>query len=386
MSQQLGPSYGIPGGGLFNEIFNSHLRAIVTETTRNGVLYEKVSQNYVCDNQSEADSDNDAKTLSYRLFVSFVVTSALVFFVCVPLVSKTELGSLFAGFLLIILPPLVFVAIVKLLGKKRNRKDDNARTAKKLPREVIISRHPSLGSSKASIYADELNKEMTELYNEMTATGNVPRCVNMDIAGFKLFYGAAAEVTTAHALRTIPGATVYNDVELRNERGEVSANIDHIAHINEQAIMVDAKWWSKPPMFERDQFGNLAVSPKCSHKRAVSTCLYEASFLTRKPGAIVFAIRGKSADQLAAPAIIVNNYYHFVPTDDDPKGIYAVPFPVIFADYRHIANVVYAVANGGGYVAGCYIPGSKGARFSERELKSLPVTTSLDFGPEKNFS
>ena len=386
MSQRLGPSYGIPGGGLFNEIFNSHLNAIITETTRNGALYEKVSQNYVRDDQSKPESDNDTKPLSYRLFVSFVITTALVFFVCVPLVSKTELGSLFSVFLLIILPPIVFVAVVKLLGKKRNRKDDDTRATKELPREIIINRHPSLDSSKASIYADELNKEMTELYNEMTATGNVPRYVNMDIAGFKLFYGAAAEVTTAYALRTIPGATVYNDVELRNKRGEMSANIDHIAHINEQAIMVDAKWWSKPPMFERDRFGNLAVSSKCSHKRAVSTCLYEASFLPHTPGAIVFAIRGKSADQLAAPAIIVNNYYHFVPTDDYPQGIYAVPCPVIFADYRHIANVVHAAANGGGYVAGCYIPGAKGARFSEHELKSLPVTASLDFGPEKNFS
>lgn len=379
--RQLAPVYGVPGGGLFNEIFNAHLNARIKETPLSAGPIET---------EPEPDANDNGANWPWigRFFVSVVITTMMVFIVFAPIGSKTNPSALGAIFLLLVLPILTFMLSMKILDKKFGDKD--AITRKKVRKsarnERVVYKHPSLVASRHDVYPDQLNEEMVELFNEMNATENVPRYVNKDVAGFKLFYGAAAEISTSHALRTIPGATVYNDIELRNSNGTVSANIDHLVHVNGRVFMIDSKWWSNPPEFTRTKDGSLAVGLGCTHKRAVSTCIYEANFLPHTPNAIIFVIRGRAADQLDKPVTVINNYYRFIPTTESPQGFFSTPCPVIFVDYRRVADYIHLVANERGQ-------GSRGAnnqlresRFTEQELRSLPVTLELDFGLEKDFS
>lgn len=380
--RQLAPVYGVPGGGLFNEIFNAHLNARVKETP--------LGQGPI-----ETEPEPDTTTVSDpgwpwigRFFVSVIITTMMVFIVFAPIGSKTNPSALGAIFLLLVLPILTFMLSMKLLNKKFGDKDAITRkqVRNSARNEHVVYKHPSLIASRDAVFADQLNEEMVELFNEMNATENVPRYVNKDVAGFKLFYGAAAEISTSHALRTIPGATVYNDIELRNSNGAISANIDHLVHVNGRVFMIDSKWWSNPPEFTRTKDGSLAVSLGCTHKRAVSTCIYEANFLPHTPNAIIFVIRGRAADQLPKPVTVINNYYRFIPSTESPQGFFSTPCPVIFVDYRRVADYIHLVANESGQ-------GSRGnnnqlreSRFTEKELRSLPVTLELDFGLEKDFS
>lgn len=388
--RELGPVYGIPGGGLFNEIFNAHLSERIEDISEASLNRAPAQQEYE-DFEFQSLVKNEARwPWVGRFFVSFVITTMLVFCVFAPIGTKTNPMLPGTLFLLVIAPAIVFTLLMKFLNKKFGPSTDLKTTSMKMPKDMsqanAVYKHPSLIASRNLIYADQLNEEMVELFNEMNATENVPRYVNKDVAGFKLFYGAAAEISTSHALRTIPDATVYNDIELRNSNGTVSANIDHLVHVNGRVFMIDSKWWSNPPEFTRTKDGSLAVSLGCTHKRAVSTCIYEANFLPHTPNAIIFVIRGRAADQLPKPVTVINNYYRFIPSTESPQGFFSTPCPVIFVDYRRVADYIHLVANESGQ-------GSRGnnnqlreSRFTAQELRSLPVTLELDFGLEKDFS
>ena len=120
------------------------------------------------------------------------------------------------------------------------------------------------------------------------------------------------------------------------------------------------------------------VSSYGPHARAVSTCVYEASFLPRTPRAIIFCVRGKAASELGRPQV-VQSFNKFVPYEDKPQGVFATPCPVIFTPHDQLKDVVVAVASGGGTVAGVPIPSGKAAPLSTRELGALEVTTALTF-------
>ena len=237
--------------------------------------------------------------------------------------------------------------------------------------------YPSLYSGRGMVDGDRLDEEMRQLHEHMNTTGNVPQWADRDTAGFELFYGAACEITTARSLRQIPGATVSNDIILRNADGSVSANIDHLVY-GASMVMVDAKWWSTPPTFLPDSRGGLIVPERSPHKRAVSTCVYESEFLPARPRAIVFCVRGRGSDQLGGPKV-VSSYHKFVPYEDYSQGVVPVPCPVIFTPHTKVRAVVEAVMRGGGEVDGTYIPAGHDYKVDSRILRGLETTTELDF-------
>lgn len=245
-------------------------------------------------------------------------------------------------------------------------------------REVTTTLYPSLRQDKKWVDKDELKDQMRHLKNYMNSTGNIPNWVNKEVAGFERIFGAACEVTTARAVAALNLGDVFNDVVLRNSDGSVSANIDHLLSLGTSAIMLDSKWWSTPPRFVTDRRGRRMVSAAGPHERAVSTCVYEASFLPRNPRAIIFCIRGKAAREMGGPQV-VDSFNKFVPYEKKPQGVQSTPCPVIFVPSDQLQEVVSAVARGGGVVAGTYIPAAHPAPFNPRELDSLEVTTRLTF-------
>lgn len=245
-------------------------------------------------------------------------------------------------------------------------------------KEVTRTLYPSLKVDKKWVDRDELKDQMRHLKNYMNSTGNVPNWVNKEVAGFEKIFGAACEVTTSRDIASLNQGEVYNDIVLRGRDGSVSANIDHLLVLGSTAIMLDSKWWSAAPEFTNDRRGRRVVSAYGPHARAVSTCVYEASFLPRAPHAIVFCVRGKAARELGRPQV-VQSYNKFVPFEDTPQGVFTTPCPVIFVPHDQLKDVVNAVASGGGTVAGVTITSGKSAPLSSRDLGALEVTTSLTF-------
>lgn len=162
--------------------------------------------------------------------------------------------------------------------------------------------------------------------------------------------GGIAEERTARLLRQHleDKFTVINDVELINERGKVTANIDHLVLARRGAIMVDTKVWADPLVFTMR--GKDRWLDKDSNQvawSAVSTCLYEASLLPSPPRAIIFAVGGKAGHALAETqrgTVRVTKYYERF---GDSDRLRSCDIPVYFVAQSQIATAVWGVDNSG---------------------------------------
>lgn len=424
--------YGIPGGGLFNDIYAAHRAAARTEyvTVEDS---EAVSPSFVgygapeqtpkrrpvqrtrIEHETVAIGDKTPDyggiTLAGHILGAIGISLAYTLFIVGPIGDSMK-PSLLPAVMLLLSPFVVFGLSLKWLKSrwlKKNANTSGTVSYVQVPREVTYTdwvedtpaynpragvdaefarrkarrvregrtMYPSLYSGRGMVDGDRLDEEMRQLHEHMVSTGNVPQWADRDTAGFELFYGAACEITTARSLRQIPGATVSNDIILRNADGSVSANIDHLVY-GPSMVMVDAKWWSTAPTFLPDSRGGLIVPERSPHNRAVSTCVYESEFLPARPRAIVFCVRGRGSDQLGGPKV-VSSYHKFVPYEDYSQGVEPVPCPVIFTPHNQVRAVVEAVIHGGGEVDGTYIPAGSDYKVDSRILRGLETTTDLDF-------
>lgn len=161
--------------------------------------------------------------------------------------------------------------------------------------------------------------------------------------------GGIAEERTARLLRQHleDRFTVINDIELFNERGKVTANIDHLVLARRGAIMVDTKAWADP--LEFTMCGKDCWLEKESNRvawSAVSTCVYEAHLLPSPPRAIIFAVGGKAgrAPELERGTVRVTKYYERF---DDSDVLKTCPIPVYFVAQSKIPTAVWGVDNSG---------------------------------------
>lgn len=161
--------------------------------------------------------------------------------------------------------------------------------------------------------------------------------------------GGIAEEHTAWLLRQHleDRFTVINDIELVNERGKVTANIDHLVLARRGAIMVDTKAWADPLEFTTR--GKDCWLEKDSNRvawSAVSTCLYEAHLLPSQPRAIIFAVGGKAgrAPELERGTVRVTKYYERFGDNDRLRNC---DIPVYFVAQSQIATAVWGVDNSG---------------------------------------
>lgn len=427
-------TYGIPGGGLFNEIYDAHIKGRTTRTEyvsniRPDDLYDPVAAAAAKEQTSPtrqitvtrpkyttipaAEEEYGPGQRVWNIFVSMVAMIIYILLIAQPVSESLPPGT-FARVAVSGSAFLVWWGVYVLLKKRWMKKaakrnpgevmvldgteqvtqwvEDTTVKARNQPaaadkahaqrahkrRKVTTTLYPSLRQDKKWVDKDELQDQMRHLKNYMNSTGNVPDWVNKDVAGFERIFGAACEVSTARSLSTIPGATVFNDIVLRNH-GKVSANIDHLAYRDGAVAMADAKWWSQVPTFVSDRAGGVMVAENSPHKRAVSTCVYEASFLPAAPKAIVFSVRGKAARELQSPKV-VERFYKFVPYQDESQGVEKAPCPVVFVASNRVGEVVDAVLRGGGYVGGVYVPSGSSRDVDERELSGLVCTEGLVFG------
>lgn len=423
-------SYGIPGGGLFNDIYAAHRAAgrveyvTVEESEAESPLFvgssptppQPLRRRPVERTRIEYDTvaidkdpDYDGLTVIGHTLAAIGIGIAYILFVVGPIGDAMK-PSLIPALLLLLSPFVVFGLSLKWLKNRWIKKNTSGSVSYiQVPREETYTdwvddppaygpragvdaeyarrkarrarggrtMYPSLYTGRGLVDGDRLAEEMRQLHEHMVSTGNVPQWADRDTAGFELFYGAACEITTARSLRQIAGATVSNDIILRGNDGDVSANIDHLVY-GASMVMVDAKWWSSAPTFLPDSRGGLIVPERSPHKRAVSTCIYESTFLPARPRAIVFSVRGRSADQLGGPKV-VSSYHKFVPYEEYSQGVNPVPCPVIFTPHDKVRAVVESVIRGGGEVDGTYIPAGHNYPVDSRILRGLETTTELDF-------
>lgn len=425
--------HGIAAGGLFNEIYDAHIRGRTTRTEYVAAEPSDEVFDPLADVPGEEASPMRQITVTrpkyttmpaaeeeygpgqrvWHIFLSMVAMIVYILLVARPVSESLPPGT----FIRVAVSGSAFVVwwgVYVLLKKRWMRK-----AAQRNPGEVMVldgteqvtqwvedttaktrnqraavdaqyaqrsaarqqttrTLYPSLKVDKKWVDRDELKDQMRHLKNYMNSTGNVPNWVNKEVAGFEKIFGAACEVTTSRDVASMNVGEVYNDIVLRNQDGSISANIDHLLVLGSSAIMLDSKWWSAAPEFTTDRRGRRVVSAYGPHARAVSTCVYEASFLPRTPRAIIFCVRGKAASELGRPQV-VQAYNKFVPFEDTPQGVFATPCPVIFVPSDQLQEVVSAVARGGAVVAGTHIPAAHPAPFNPRELDSLEVTTQLMF-------
>lgn len=204
-----------------------------------------------------------------------------------------------------------------------------------------IKLYPSITNSRVFVPEHELKQEIDKTIHHMLASGKLPRNINTDVAGYKAFFGAVAELHTAHLLHDISGCSLYNDIAIILKNGHVTANIDHLVyhHNSKHTIMVDSKFLSQLPQFVSDNNGNLMVNPTDQHKRMVSTCLYEASFLPQKPYAVIFAVAGNATENLRKNPVQVTTYTEF-DRYNNPIKQKPCPVPVFFVAQDEIKKFI----------------------------------------------
>lgn len=384
---------GIPGGGLFNDIYAAHYR----QGSKNIPRFRTDLGMRRHDQPINPDhyADDDELGCGAGCAIAAVIFAVLVFV----LPDYVHGFWLFVAF--IALPIVGWKYGKKLIldrrNKQRNQRLESERARKQAasaapdPLEAPASEtYPSLYKNQDRVDLGTLKQQCMSVYGHMQRTGNVPDYVDTSVAGFSNYFGAACEVTTAKTLRSIPGCVVVNDIAIAKPDGRVTANIDHLACFPSEgtSVMVDSKFWSKPPTFTRRN-GLTQVEPDGDHARAVSTCVYEASFLPTPPLAIVFAVRGKAAASLREP-VSVDLYPDF--DYDGNAKMKTVPFPVIFVDHAKVGQVVSDIRQGRS-VAGTVARPS--GRTNVMALANptmvgdnrLTPTTRLDFGdvPAQGF-
>lgn len=220
-------------------------------------------------------------------------------------------------------------------------------------REVPLSMAPqrngdSGGSGNSNIDSDTTRQMLEDAYDALRRGGAVADSpFEGDEIGWAL--GGIAEERTARLLRQHleDRFTVINDIELVNERGKVTANIDHLVLARRGAIMVDTKAWADP--LEFTMRGKDCWLEKDSNRvawSAVSTCLYEAHLLPSPPRAIIFAVGGKAgrAPELEHGTVRVTKYYERFGDNDRLRNC---DIPVYFVAQSKIPTAVWGVDNSG---------------------------------------
>lgn len=152
--------------------------------------------------------------------------------------------------------------------------------------------------------------------------------------------GGLGEMRTAKSLAHARSFTdVIHDVELL-KNGRVSANIDHLGVGSRGVVLIDTKVWREPVTQVRG-----LISRDSAHWDAVSTCVYEASFLPVPPQAIVFVVSGAAGRALSDRPVRVTRYI-----DRYSGDVRRCPVPVFFVpQYRcneHIDRIVDRVDAG----------------------------------------
>lgn len=338
---------GIPGGGLFNDIYAAHYK----QGSAGGPRFRTDAGQWRHDVPINPDhyADDDELGCGAGCALAALIFAVLVF----------VLPNYVHGFWLIVafvaLPVLGWKYGKRLILDRRNRernlrldaehKRKQAKSAAPDPLKAPAGEtYPSLYKGQQRVDLGTLKQQCRDTYEYMNRTGNVPDYVDTSVAGFSNYFGAACEVTTAKALRAVGGCVVVNDIAIAKPDGRVTANIDHLACFPSEGttVMVDSKFWSEPPTFT-SHHGIVRVDATGPHARAVSTCVYEASFLPAPPLAIVFAVRGKAAASLREP-VSVDVYPDF--DYDGNMTLKHVVVPVIFVDHTKIDQVVSDVRQG----------------------------------------
>lgn len=339
--------YGIPGGGLFNDIYAAHY----SRGSAGGPRFRTDIGQWRHDVPINPDDYAYDDELGCGVGCAL---AALIFCVLVFVLPDYVQGFwLLVAF--IALPILGWKYGKKLILDRRNKQRNQRLNAEHARRQAASpspnpavapagETYPSLFKGSGRVDLGTLKQQCRNVYEYMQRTGNVPEYVDTSVAGFSNYFGAACEVTTAKTLRGIAGCVVVNDIAIAKPDGRVTANIDHLACFPDSGttVMVDSKFWSKPPTFTR-QGVVTHVDAHGEHARAVSTCIYEASFLPVPPLAIVFAVRGKTASSLREP-VSVDSYPDF--DYDGNAEMKMVPFPVIFVDHAKLAGVISDIRHG----------------------------------------
>lgn len=152
--------------------------------------------------------------------------------------------------------------------------------------------------------------------------------------------GAAGEVRTSRMLAMGLDDTfsLFDDLMIQ-KNGANTANIDHLITTDRGGIMIDTKVWNQKLVFEQTPLG--VIIPKDNFAGgAISTCLYEASFLPGTPRAIVFAVDGSSSRQIPNGLVRVDFYYDRF---DTRGAAMRSPIPVFFAPQESVVAVVAAL-------------------------------------------
>lgn len=144
--------------------------------------------------------------------------------------------------------------------------------------------------------------------------------------------GAYGEIMTARLLdeMSMIDLDIIHDIELLNDAGDVTANIDHVVVTPEGYCVLDTKVWSETVKVSHDNDGRSFIAAGDAHSTAVSTVLYEASFLPSVPRAIIFAVGGHAGQEIAASMdgfYTVNHYVDKFSGELQPASvdIYFVP-------------------------------------------------------------
>ena len=144
--------------------------------------------------------------------------------------------------------------------------------------------------------------------------------------------GAYGEIMTARLLdeMSMIDLDIIHDIELLNDVGEVTANIDHVVVTPEGYCVLDTKVWSEAVKVSHDSDGRSFIAAGDAHSTVVSTVLYEASFLPSVPRAIIFAVGGHAGQEIAASMdgfYTVNHYVDKFSGELQPASvdIYFVP-------------------------------------------------------------
>lgn len=362
-----GNQAGIPGGGLFNDIFNAHMDKGVGGTDPRA-------------RQRPARTSSSVETPGCGWGCGWAVASFFLVLFIGPLLVPSE----FAIPLMLLGPPIVWAIgwAVRTALLSSPAQLEPAQYEQEKSASSSVRTYPSPYAGHPRVDEATLRHQCREIFQTMQATGNVPDYADTTVAGFQPFFGAACEVSTAKALAGLPQCQLVNDIAIRRPNGHVTANIDHLACFTDGTyVMVDSKFWSQPPVFEHGPVAGMRVSPTGPHAKSVATCVYEASFLPQTPRAIVFAVRGKAASSLRDP-VAVHTYL-----ETDYNGFTQekrVPCPVIFVASDKIAGVVADLARGQS-VAGRFpvespsVDITQFARGTTVNGHSLIPTTQLDF-------
>lgn len=140
--------------------------------------------------------------------------------------------------------------------------------------------------------------------------------------------------TSCYLVKGLPDSfTVVNDITLK-KNGTTSANIDHLILHPSGVLMVDTKIWSEAPYAVSSDNGSI-IPKESPHWDAVSTCVYEASFLPHTPQAIIFAVGGRGSQRLKNQTLHINKFY-----DRYTKELREAPCPVYFVPQSEISLVV----------------------------------------------